>query len=412
MAHTASLSSSNLSPGSLPSDLQHEEADGRVRALVDQLTTLDARGHWVVSCYLKLEPRDRSRGKYLIKLKNRIRNRLEWLDRQEVGRAEREAVARDLERIRQRLDAPTALPAGHGIALFASEPLDLLASVPLPHVYRSRLVVDRTPLVRELAAVADEFGLIFCALYDRTSARFFRVTALDVEELPGISAGDASRTTKYHGKGASSRWSATHGEYGHHQRIREEKHRHYASIAQRLFELSRGSAVRGFVLAGTGVEAEAVVPHLHPYVQEHLLGTARLQTKTATPAEVQAAVLEARRKAEQEEEIRLVRELKEKRGAGWAVNGIKPTLRALSHGQVRTLLVNPAASASGFRCEASDRLSVDGDACEGSAIPVEDVIDEALEDALRQRSHVDVIETAELRDRIDGLAALLRFKQR
>jgi peptide subunit release factor 1 (eRF1) len=137
-----------------------------------------------------------------------------------------------------------------------------------------------------------------------------------------------------------------------------------------------------------------------------------LHPKTATPAEVQDVVLDARRKAERDEEHRLVRELKEKRGVGWAVNGIASTLRALSRGQVRTLLVNPTATASGFRCEASERLSVAADECEGRAIPVEDVIDDALEDALRQRSHVDVIETPELRDRIDGLAALLRFKQR
>jgi peptide subunit release factor 1 (eRF1) len=319
---------------------------------------------------------------------------------------------RDLERIRQRLEAPTALPAGRGIALFASEPLGLLVSLPLPHVYRSRLVVDRTPLVRELAAVADEFGLIYCALYDRTGARFFRVSALGTEEMPGLSAGDTSRTSKYHGKGASSRWTATHGEYGHHQRIREEKHRHYASIAQRLFDLSRGGPVRGFVLAGIGVEADGVVPYLHPYVQQHLLGTARLQPKAATPAEVQTVVLNAMRKAEQEEEHRLVRELKEKRGAGWAVNGIETTLRALSRGQVRTLLVNPTAAVPGFRCGTSERLTVDAGTCEGPSVPVEDVIDDALEDALRQRSHVDVIETPDLRDRVDGLAALLRFKQK
>src|SRR6266850_3072908 len=130
-----------------------------VHAAVQRLATIAPGPYWVVSCYLKLEPRDRTRGKYLIKLKNRIRSRLDWLASESIQRAERDAIARDLERIRERLDAPTGLPAGRGIALFASEPLDLLASVPLPRVYRSRLVVDRTPLVRELAAVSDEFGL-------------------------------------------------------------------------------------------------------------------------------------------------------------------------------------------------------------------------------------------------------------
>src|SRR6266850_4094213 len=105
-----------------------------VHAAVHRLAAIEPGPYWVVSCYLKLEPRDRTRGKYLIKLKNRIRSRLDWLASESIQRAERDAIARDLERIRERLEAPTALPAGRGIALFASEPLDLLASVPLPRV--------------------------------------------------------------------------------------------------------------------------------------------------------------------------------------------------------------------------------------------------------------------------------------
>ena len=38
---------------------------------------------------------------------------------------------------------------------------------PLPRVHRSRLVVDRTPLVRELAASEAEFGRIFTVTLDR-----------------------------------------------------------------------------------------------------------------------------------------------------------------------------------------------------------------------------------------------------
>ena len=39
-----------------------------------RLSAVDPGPHRVVTCYLKLEPRDRSRGKYLIKLKNRVRS--------------------------------------------------------------------------------------------------------------------------------------------------------------------------------------------------------------------------------------------------------------------------------------------------------------------------------------------------
>jgi len=63
-------------------------ADGprELRPLVEWLTSVGVTDHWVISCYLKLEPRDRTRGKYLIKLKNRVKARLAWLDEHEPDR--------------------------------------------------------------------------------------------------------------------------------------------------------------------------------------------------------------------------------------------------------------------------------------------------------------------------------------
>src|SRR5215208_2081876 len=55
--------------------------------------------HPVVTCYLKLEPRDRTRGKYLIKVKNRVKDAIQALPRLGLERAASEAVERDLERV-------------------------------------------------------------------------------------------------------------------------------------------------------------------------------------------------------------------------------------------------------------------------------------------------------------------------
>lgn len=385
--------------------------------LVDWLAGIGTTKHWVVSCYLKLEPRDRERGKYQIKLKNRIRERLAWLDAHDVTREAREAVGRDLDRLQRYLADPANLPVGRGIALFACEPLDLWEVFPLPQVFRSRLAIDRSPLVRELAALHDEFGLMLCAVYDRQSARFFRVSPVAVEELPALTASDATRAGKFHG--ARVRWGAkaggasvASGEHNYHQRIREEKHRHYARIAERLFQLaSADGQLRGIVLAGTGGDAGAVQPHLHPYIGKQVLGTARLNPKTVTPAAVLDAVLEVRRESERTWEREHIDALQESLGTGWAVNGIEPTLGALARGQVRTLLVDPMAQAVGYRCTDGGGLVLDAADChaQGTAESVPDLIDEAIEEALRQGGHVDVVEDNTARQQVDGLAGLLRF---
>src|SRR5205809_7973187 len=157
--------------------------ESAVRAAVERLSHVQPGAYQVVSCYLKLERRDKTRGKYLIKIKNRIREALAALERQVLDRALRAQVAADLERVPA---AAASAPPARGIALFACGALDLFEALPLPHVHRSRLAVAPVPLVRELVALEEEFGTILVAACDRTSARFFEVTAYDVVELPSL----------------------------------------------------------------------------------------------------------------------------------------------------------------------------------------------------------------------------------
>ena len=47
---------------------------------------------------------------------------------------------------------------------------------------------------------------------------------------------------------------------------------------------------------------------------------------------------------------------------------------------------------------------------EGDSVPVIDVVDDAIEEALRQRVDVNVVYDSEALDAVDGLAGLLRFR--
>ena len=148
-----------------------------IHKLLARLTKLRTDEHRIVTCYLKVEPRDRARGKYLIKLKNRVREVEKALDGLDLPRGVREEVAADLRRIQDQLREPRRLPASHGVAVFACGPLKLFEMVGLPIVHRSRLAVDRSALVRELTSVEDEIGTLLTVVLDRTSARIFEVTA-------------------------------------------------------------------------------------------------------------------------------------------------------------------------------------------------------------------------------------------
>jgi peptide chain release factor subunit 1 len=382
--------------------------DSAIAKALTRLTRVKTDDHRVVTCYLKLEPRDRSRGKYLIKVKNRVKAVEAALDELALPRGVHDEVVADLGRIVEFLKEPARLPRTQGVAVFACGPLRLFETLALPRVHRSRLAVDRTPLVRELAAVEDEFGTLLVVVIDRTAARFFSVTAFGAEELPGLKAA-TTRGGRFHSERKNSPGL---GEFAYHNRIRSERQRHFEAVAHRLFELNRRHPVHGLVLAGPGAEAGAVEPFLHPYLAERLMGTVALNPKEVTPPLVHQAALAVREAFERASEREIAHELGEALGGGWAVSGVDATLRALAKGQVRTLLVDADAAMPGFRAAASGRLvrhAVDLRG-EGEAVPVLDLIDEAIEDALRQRVAVEVIYDEAARPALDGLAGLLRFR--
>ena len=374
--------------------------------LLDRLTHVRPGEHRVVTCYLKLEPRDRSRGKYLIKVKNRVKSALQSLPRLGLHREISDEVARDLNRVQEFLRLPGNLPHSQGLAIFACEGLGLFEMVPLPVVHRSRLAVDTSPLVRELASVEEEFGRLLTVVLDRSRARFFQVTAYESQEVSGLRS-ESTRGKRFHSDNdGTSGW----GEHTYNNRIRQEKQRHYEAIARELFAMDRRHPAHGIVLAGG--DAGAVEPFLHTYLAERLIGTVRLNPKDATPATVHAATLAVREGFERASERALVREMLEGVGSGWGVNGLGPALKALARGQVRSLLVNSDASMPGFRCGDSGRLALTESECrgEGEPIPVLDIVDDAIEEALRQRVDVNVVYEPEARDSIDNLGALLRFR--
>ncbi|HLZ46917.1 MAG TPA: hypothetical protein VKQ05_14670 [Gemmatimonadales bacterium] len=350
-----------------------------VQATIARLAQIAPGPHWVVTCYLKLEPRDRTRGKYLIKMKNRVREREAALARQALSHDDREAIAASLRQVLDHLEESTRLPRARGIAIFASRALALFAAVPLPYVHRSRLAVNHQPLIRELVGLEEEFGTILSVVYDRTAARFFEVTAYDCVELPGLPGIEASRAGKFHGGRTGGI-----GEFNYHNRIRAEKQRLYAQIADRIFQINREKPLSGIVLGSVGVDAGAVIPHLHSYVHDLVFGVVKLNPKQATPAEVRDATLVLRDERERAWERAHAEAVKDGDPRGWAVNGIEATLKALSRGQVRTLLADG---------QDDDQR-----------------IDEAVEEALSQRAQVDVLYDEKARRVVDGLAALLRFR--
>ena len=361
----------------------------------------------VVTCYLKIEPRDRARKKYLVKMRNRVRELEQALPSMGWDKSQQDAIRSDLARVIEYLGDVDGLPSSQGVAIFACKQQKLWEVKPLPRVHRSRLAVDRTPLVRELASSDEEFGRMFTVTLDRTSALIWEVSAYEARVARKIET-DVMRGGRYHSAGGGD---AT-AEHAFHNRIQNDKRRHLEAVARALFELDRRSPGHQIVLTGVGTDAGMLEPYLHNYVADRLIGVAKLAPKDATPAHVHQLSMDVREAHARASEARHIEELAEGLGTGWAVNGVKESLRALAKGQVRTLLVRGDAEVPGFRSMVTGRLAlIARDLREdGEVVPTVDAIDDAIEEALRQRVSLDVVYAPESAEAIDGLAGLLRFK--
>lgn len=378
------------------------------RAVLPRLLAIEPGRERIVSCYVRLAPADRTNQQYLGEVKASVPAALEdrWL--RALPREGRLALERDLERIEAFLAQPSNLPPARGLALFACEALDLFEAVPLPRVHRTRLVIDRTPAVGEMIALWAALQRVIVVVLDRVHARFFLVGPFDTEELPCLTSA-ATRGGKFH----SNRHGAPgFGEGAYHHRIRTERERHYDAVARCLRTVTGERRVEGIVLAGVERDTNAVARFLKPPLAARVWGTAHLNPTAVSAAEVAHAADAAREAHDRVADREAIAQWAEGMGTGWATAGIRETLGALGRGQVRTLLVAAGATGRGYRCSRTGLLVLAREDCGGQGIPIEipDLIDDAVEEALRQGIDVQTIDHPEDAARLDGLGALLRFR--
>lgn len=250
---------------------------------------------------------------------------------------------------------------------------------------------------------------VIAVVLDRAHARFFEITAAETVELPSLHS-PAMRGGKFHSdRQGGPGW----GEHAFHGRIREEERRHYAGIVDRLMELQGARSLAGVVLAGPGTTARALRECLPSALAEQVIGSAKLNPTEVTPAKVRDVALALSRKHRRDAERTVVSGVLEGVGTGRAENGTRAVLAALARRQVRTLLVRSDVRGTGFRCAGSGRLVLSASDCrgEGDPIPVRDLVGEAIADARAQDAAVLVVAEPDNAKAIDGLAALLRFRQ-
>lgn len=351
----------------------------------------------VTSCYLDVDGRRFPRHQD-------YQRELDMLIRRSMPTGATASVSEDVRRIESYVRAGLDRSDVRGLALFACHAHRFWEVVELPVRVRSQLVVNHSPAIAQLEAVAEESERFAVLLTDRQRARLFVFEmgqTVDRTEL----FDDLSR-----GDNEDSRSTASKARVDN--QAEEMAHQHLRNAAKVTFELFQRNGFDHLILAATPEVAKDLHDCLHPYLRERVADRAAIAVNS-TDEQIRRAAMEVEAGVERRKEAKAVARLREGVGAkNKAVAGLGPVLDALVQRRVDRLLVSDGYAEQGWRCEACGCLGLVGrscPACAATMVEVDDIVEEALEEALIQSCRVEVCFANPDLDVLGRIGALLRY---
>jgi len=350
----------------------------------------------VTSCYLDVDGRRHLRQQ---DLEHEVATVLKNARRKVNGHA---SVRRDLHRIEEFVKGGLDRSRTRGLAIFACSEHDLWEVFSLPVPVQNQVVINHMPAVSQLEAVNEESAALGVLLADKQRARVLVFELGDVvehselmDELP----------RDYDSRGEKER-----GDVAHHRDALMHQHlRHAADAALAVFQKN---GFEHMVIGASDPITSALESLLHPYLRSRLFG--RVQISVASGVEdIRAAAIEVEHQIERQKEDEFVQRLREAVATGRrGVGGLAAVLDALNDRRAERLLVSQDYQAPGWRCAPCGALGLVGRTCgrcTGEMEAIDDVVEEAIDEALAQSCRVEIcVGNADL-DVLGRIGALLRY---
>lgn len=306
----------------------------------------------------------------------------------------------DLEHMQAHVRAGIDRSRTRGLAIFSCGPA-LWQVHELPVRVKDQLVVNETPHVRQLERIVDNYPGFGFLLADKQRTRMF---VFELNQL--VDRSEAFDALPRHDDDAGDR------DRGHERNhIEAATHQHVKRAAAMAFDVWKQHPFDHLILSAGPEIAHELENGLHSYLKERIAARINIPAASSEAAIVSAA-LEVEEEVERQREAALVERLREAAGGGrGGVAGLAATLAALSERRADTLLVSDGYEAEGWRCGCGV-LAAKGrtcPTCSGQMEHVDDIIEEAVEQALLQSCHVEMcVGNADL-DVLGRVGALLRF---
>jgi peptide chain release factor subunit 1 len=365
---------------------------------IRELAAFRGEGTPVTTCYLDVD------GRRLVRHQD-YEHELEVLLKSAREKANgTPSVTEDLKKIEDYVRNGFDRSATRGLAFFACSAHDLFEVIPMPVPVRSRVVINAAPAVGQLEQFVQDYDRFGVLLVDKQRARMF---VFELGELIDKSELYEELPRDYDTRGHSDQ--GYEREKHHVDELLAQHLRHATQVAFHVFQQH---GFEHLTIGAPDAIAAEVESALHPYLRDRYCGRIPVAPGAAID-EISRAAIQLEADVDRRNEAEAVSRLRDAVGAGnKGIAGLEPVLRALHEHRVERLLVSSNFIESGWRCQACRALATVGRSCpvcENEMEPLEDVVEEAVEDALVHGVKVDICEGNADLDVLGRIGALLRY---
>jgi len=370
------------------------------RKELKEISSFTGNNNYFVSLYLNVDPIFNKKGDYLTHFKNMIKKSVEEMDKSVYKR-----IKDDIERIENYVFANKRL-FRKGLCLISSKESNFWKEYHLNVPVKNEMIIDKTPYVKPLTDLLDNYQRYALLIVDKESARIFVIHLGEIVEYGEVHSEDVPGR---HKKGGWFALSQNHYE----RHINYHIGLHLKDVVEKFDSFLSGEYI-GRVILGGSDEAVSMVKEMLPKgILEKVISTSKIEM-FAKPDEVlkrvQPIVYEYERQKEEEDIQNLInRALKNEN----AVIGLDNVLNALQEQRVMKLFVLKNFNAPGFVCNTCGYLSSqDIDPCPycgGKMRPEDYIVDSACEKAIQQNALVEVVEENKRLAEYGSIGAFLRY---
>jgi len=375
------------------------------RPEIESLTGFKGRDDLVTSFYLDTDKSRLTKKEIQVSAKNLLTAARLQAEAREAGKERKDSLCRDLDNVADYVTQHLSSLNAAGLALFSCSRRDFWLPMELPHGPRNRVIFDSTFYVRPLAAILDKYSRICVLLLGRREARWFEVVMGEIRPLDSLTSDVPGKIKEGGFEGTESKRIERH--------LDARRHEHFKRTALTTFDLFKKNGFDWLLVSYEDNHHVDFESHLHSYLKEKLKGRMKARVGDA-PAKVLKEAMEVEeriKKAEEDDTIqKLIAELE--RG-GRACSGLRDTLNRLNVFEVQALVVTHNFSKEGRICPTHRFLYLDEPKCpicDKKNEVLVDVIDEAIETALKRHCAVRQITPPSKLDRYGHIGAFLQYK--